>query len=58
MNRFRYTEAGKADLRRIDREQAMKIFIALTRYANTAKTCETVEGTADFRLRLETIAFA
>jgi hypothetical protein len=37
VNRFLFTEAARSDLRRIDREQAMKILLALTRFGNTGE---------------------
>ena len=53
MNRFRVTEAARADLRRIDREQAMKILLALTRFAKTGEgDVKQLKGSTDFRLRV------
>ena len=53
MNRFRFTEAARSDLRRIDREQAMKILLALTRYAETGEgDVKQLKGSTDYRLRV------
>lgn len=53
MNRFRFTEAARADLRRIDREQAMNILVALTRFGNTGEgDVKQLKGSKDFRLRV------
>jgi mRNA interferase RelE/StbE len=53
VNRFRFTEAARSDLRRIDREQAMKILLALTRYAKTGEgDIKQLKGSADYRLRV------
>ena len=53
MNRFRFTEAAGADLRRIDREQAMNILLALTRFGNTGEgDVKQLKGSKDFRLRV------
>jgi hypothetical protein len=52
VNRFRFTETARSDLRRIDREQAMKILLALTRYANTGEgDVKQLKGSTDYRLR-------
>lgn len=37
MKRFVWEEAGRADLRRIDRETAVRILVALTRYGDTGQ---------------------
>ena len=37
MSQFFFAERASADWRRIDREQAMKILLALTRYAETGE---------------------
>lgn len=53
MNRFRFTEPERNDLRRIDREQAMQILHALTRYANAGEGgAKRLQGSKDFRLRV------
>ena len=53
MNRFSFTEAARADLRRIDRDQAMKILLALTRYGETGEgDLKQLKGSTDFRLRV------
>jgi mRNA-degrading endonuclease RelE of RelBE toxin-antitoxin system len=53
VNRFRFTEAARADLRRIDREQAMNILLALTRFGNTGEgDVKQLKGSKDFRLRV------
>jgi mRNA interferase RelE/StbE len=53
VNRFRFTETARSDLRRIDREQAMKILLALTRYANTGEgDVKQLKGSTDYRLRV------
>jgi len=53
VNRFRFTEAAQSDLRRIDREQAMSILLALTRYAKTGEgDVKQLKDSKDFRLRV------
>lgn len=53
MNRFRFTEAARSDLQRIDREQAMRILLSLTRFAKTGEgDVKQLKGTTDFRLRV------
>ena len=53
MNRIRFTEAARSDLRRIDREQAMNILLALTRFCNTGEgDVKQLKGSKDFRLRI------
>ena len=53
MSRFRFTEAARSDLRRIDREQAMNILLALTRFGNTGEgDVKQLKGSKDFRLRV------
>ena len=53
MNRFRFTEAARNDLRRIDREQAMQILQALARYGETGEgDVKRLQGSRDFRLRV------
>lgn len=53
MNRFRFTEAARADLRRIDREQAMNILLALTHFGNTGEgDVKQLKGSKDSRLRV------
>ena len=46
-------ETAKGDLRSIDREQAMNILVALTRYADTGEgDVKQLKGSLDFRLRV------
>ena len=53
MNRFRFTEAARSDLRRIDREQALNILRALTRFGETGEgDLKQLKGSKDFRLRV------
>ena len=53
MNRFLFTHAARSDLRAIDREQAIKILHALTRFASTGEgDVKQLKGTTDFRLRV------
>jgi mRNA-degrading endonuclease RelE of RelBE toxin-antitoxin system len=53
VSRIQFTEAARADLRRIDREQAMKILLALTRFRDTGEDdLKRLKGSADFRLRV------
>ena len=53
MNRFRFTESAQGDLRRIDREKARSILIALTRYGKTGEgDVKQLKGSDDFRLRV------
>ena len=53
MNRFRFTDSARSDLRRIDREQAMTILLALTRFAKTGEgDIKQLKGSKDFRLRV------
>lgn len=51
MTRFRWTERAKSDLRQIDREQALEILHALTRYAKTGEgDVKRLRGSGDWRL--------
>jgi hypothetical protein len=53
VSRFFFTTAAQDDLRRIDREQAMKILLALTRYGETGEgDVKQLRGSSDFRLRI------
>ena len=50
---FLFTEAARADLRRIDREQALNILLALTRFGDTGEgDVKQLKGSKDFRLRV------
>jgi len=50
---FLFTEAARADLRRIDRDQAMNILLALARFGNTGEgDVKQLKGSKDFRLRV------
>lgn len=50
---FLFTEAARTDLRRIDREQAMNILLALTRFGTTGEgDVKQLKGSKDFRLRV------
>ena len=43
-------ETAKGDLRSIDREKAMKILLALTRYADSGEgDVKQLKGSSDFR---------
>jgi mRNA interferase RelE/StbE len=51
--RFHWKDQARADLRRIDREEAMKILRALTDYANSGVgDVKRLQGSPDFRLRV------
>ena len=51
--KFLFTEAARADLRRIDRGQAMNILLALTRFGQTGEgDLKQLRGSKDFRLRV------
>jgi len=51
--KFLFTEAARTDLRRIDREQAMNILLALTRFGATGEgDVKQLKGSKDFRLRV------
>jgi mRNA-degrading endonuclease RelE of RelBE toxin-antitoxin system len=53
VNRFVWTEQGKAELRQIDREQAMRILLELTRYEATGQgDVRKLKGSDEFRLRV------
>jgi mRNA interferase RelE/StbE len=53
VSRFQFSEAARADLRRVDREQAMKILLALTRFRDTGEgDVKQLKGSTDFRLRV------
>jgi len=53
VNRFLFTETARSDLRRIDREQAMNILLALTRFGQTGEgDVKQLKGSKDFRLRV------
>jgi mRNA interferase RelE/StbE len=53
VNRFRWTEQAKGELRLIDREQAMAILLALTEYGNTGQgDVKRLKGKEEFRLRV------
>jgi mRNA interferase RelE/StbE len=59
VSRFFFTPAAQEDLRRIDREQAMKILLALTRYGETGEgDVKQLKGSTDFRLRVGDYRFA
>ena len=52
MIRFSWTEA-KAELRQIDRDQALQILLALTEYSKNGKgDVKRLKGSADWRLRV------
>ena len=52
MSAFEFTETARTDLRRIEREQAMKILLALTRFRDTGEgDVKRLTGSADLRLR-------
>jgi mRNA-degrading endonuclease RelE of RelBE toxin-antitoxin system len=51
--RFTWTDHARADLRRINREQALQILHALTRYSNTGEgDLKRLKGSGDSRLRV------
>jgi mRNA-degrading endonuclease RelE of RelBE toxin-antitoxin system len=53
VSRFFFTPAAQDDLRRIDREHAMNILLALTRYGETGEgDIKQLKGSTDFRLRV------
>ena len=53
MSRFIWTERGREDLRRIDRDQALLILHALTEYASSGKgQIKKLKGSGDLRLRV------
>ncbi len=53
MKRFRWTEQAKSELRQIDRQQALEILHALTRYAKTGEgDLKHLRGSTDWRLRV------
>ena len=50
---FLFSETARADLRRIDREQALNILQALTRFGETGEgDVKQLKGSKDFRLRV------
>ncbi len=50
---FLFSETARADLRRIDREQAMTILLALTRFGKSGEgDVKQLKGSKDFRLRV------
>jgi mRNA-degrading endonuclease RelE of RelBE toxin-antitoxin system len=52
VSRFIWTDRAKADLRQIDREQALQILHALTGYGNSSEgDVKRLKGSSDFRLR-------
>ena len=52
MSRFIWTDRAKADLRQIDREQALQILLTLTRYGGSGEgDVKRLQGSSDFRLR-------
>ena len=53
MKRIVWTEQAKADVRRIDRETAMRILTALYRFARTGKgDVKALQGRDELRLRI------
>jgi mRNA-degrading endonuclease RelE of RelBE toxin-antitoxin system len=53
VTRFSWTDQAKLELRRIDREQALHILEALTRYSRTGRgDIQRLKGSSDFRLRV------
>lgn len=53
MSRFVWTDRAKAELRRIEREQAMSILRALTDYAGSGRgRIKRLKGSGDLRLRI------
>jgi len=53
VNRFIWVDPAKADLRQIDREHAVQILHALTRYSNSGEgDVKRLKGSSDFRLRV------
>lgn len=53
MSLFIWTERAKAQLRQIDREQALQILHALTDYASNGKgQIKKLKGSGDLRLRV------
>jgi mRNA-degrading endonuclease RelE of RelBE toxin-antitoxin system len=53
VSRFLFTPAAQDDLRRIDKEQAMNILLALTRYGKTGEgDVKQLKASTDFRLRV------
>ena len=59
MKRLQWKDEAKADVRGIDREQAMNILLELTRYAETGQgDVKRLKDSDQFRLRVGTIASA
>jgi mRNA-degrading endonuclease RelE of RelBE toxin-antitoxin system len=53
VNLFHWTDAARADLRNIDREQALNILHNLTDYGSTGNgDVKQLKGSTDFRLRI------
>jgi mRNA interferase RelE/StbE len=53
VKRIVWTEPGKADVRRLDRETAMRIFAALHRFAESGTgEVKTLQGREELRLRI------
>jgi mRNA-degrading endonuclease RelE of RelBE toxin-antitoxin system len=52
VRRFVWTDHAKADLRQVDREQALQILHSLTRYGHGGEgDVKRLKGSSDFRLR-------
>jgi mRNA-degrading endonuclease RelE of RelBE toxin-antitoxin system len=53
VSRFIWTDHGKEQLRRVDREQALQILYALTEYASSGKgQIKKLKGSGDLRIRV------
>jgi mRNA interferase RelE/StbE len=53
VSRFQWTEQAKGELRKIEREQAMKILLELTRYGKTGQgDVKRLQASDQFRLRV------
>jgi hypothetical protein len=52
VRRFLWTEQAKGELRKIEREQAMKVLLELTRYGNTGQgDVKRLQDSDQYRLR-------
>jgi mRNA interferase RelE/StbE len=53
VRRFQWTEQAKGELRKIEREQAMKILLELTRYGDTGRgDVKRLQDSDQYRLRV------
>jgi mRNA-degrading endonuclease RelE of RelBE toxin-antitoxin system len=53
VRRFQWTEQAKGELRKIEREQAMKILLELTRYGNIGQgDVKRLQDSDQYRLRV------